>query len=159
MCSRSPALAGTTCGRSGRGACRGSEPPTPGQLRHISLDVDGEECSAATRGCLELVAAIERAARYLALGTVTLVNLFDLELVVLAGHGFAHAGERYVSAVRRELASRSFARDEPRHGGAALAHRDDVGAVGAASIVLHSQFAPQMLDLRSRAGDHPWRVR
>ena len=36
---------------------------------------------------------------------------------------------------------------------------DDVGAVGAASIVLHSQFAPQMLDLPSRAGDHPWRVR
>ena len=31
--------------------------------------------------------------------------------------------------------------------------------VGAASMVLHSQFAPQVLDLRSRAGDHPWRVR
>ena len=28
---------------------------------------------------------------------------------------------------------------------------DDVGAVGAASMVLHSQFAPQMLDLRSLA--------
>ncbi len=105
------------------------------------------------------MAAIERAARYLALGTVTLVNLFDLELVVLAGHGFAHAGERYVSAVRRELASRSFARANHDVEVRLSPIADDVGAVGAASMVLHSQFAPQMLDLRSRAGDHPWRVR
>ena len=116
-----------------------------GELGHISLDVDGDECfgepwcasscsplraassppptstSARPRGrrrppplghgagdprrprpdrpcgqrrCAVCRHAIERAARYLALGTVTLVNLFDLELVVLAGHGFAHAGER-----------------------------------------------------------------
>ena len=176
-----------------------------GEIGHVSLDVDGDECFCGNRGCLELFAAprtvvatahqhvrdvpadgvglhlsatgrgiradhariaraasagvpyaveaIERAARYLALGTVTLVNLFDLELVVLAGHGFAHVGERYVFAVRRELASRSFARANHAVEVRLSPIVDDVGAVGAASMVLHSQFAPQMLGLRSLEQD------
>jgi predicted NBD/HSP70 family sugar kinase len=172
-----------------------------GEIGHISLDVDGEECFCGNRGCLELFAAprsivaaarrhasdfpgadtalqlspsgrgvradhariaraasagvpyaveaIERSARYLALGVVTLVNLFDLELLVLAGQGFAHVGERYVAAVRRELATRSFARANHDVQVRLSPIADDVGAVGAASMVLHSEFAPQMHDLRS----------
>ena len=131
MCSRSPALAGTTCGRNGRGLPRQSS--NAGELGHISLDVDGGECLCGNRGCLELV--------------------------VLAGHGFAHGGERYVSAVRREPASRSFARANHDVEVRLSPMADDVGAVGKASMVLHSQCAPQMLDHPSRAGDHPWRVR
>jgi predicted NBD/HSP70 family sugar kinase len=104
---------------------------------------------AASAGVPYAVEAVERSARYLALGVVTLVNLFDLELLVLAGQGFAHVGERYVAAVRRELTTRSFARADHDVQVRLSPIADDVGAVGAASMVLHSEFAPQMHDLRS----------
>ena len=117
------------------------EPPSRGQLGHRGVVLGRSGAPSGTAGW---------AGPLLAQGTVTLVNRFDLELVVLAGHGFAHAGERYVSAVRRELASRSFARANHDVEVRLSPIADDVGAVGAASMVLHSQFAPQMLDLRSR---------
>jgi predicted NBD/HSP70 family sugar kinase len=91
---------------------------------------------SASAGVLYAVSGIEPVARYLALGSVTLVNLLDLEVVVLAGHGFAHAGERYVSAVRRELASRSFGRANHDVEVRLSPIADDVGAVGAASMGL-----------------------
>ncbi|AOS62575.1 ROK family transcriptional regulator [Actinoalloteichus hymeniacidonis] len=105
--------------------------------------------TAAALGSPYAVSLIERSARYLATGVLTLVNLLDLDLVVLGGPAFERIGHLYVAAIEDILATRAFARRgrPPRTVLSALGA--DVSAVGSAALVLHSEFAPQLLDGRT----------
>jgi predicted NBD/HSP70 family sugar kinase len=107
-------------------------------------------CAAALGGEPFAGALIRRAARHLAVAVVSLVNILDLDLVVLAGPGFDHVGELYVDAVRDALARTAFARDDHSLQVRLSPLGEDAGAVGAASLVLHTEFAPQMLGLAAQ---------
>jgi len=84
-------------------------------------------------------ALVERAGEYLGAGLVTLVNIFDPELVVVGG-GAAAAGELLLAPARRVLAARALppARDRVRVVPAALGA--DAGFVGAAALALTELF-------------------
>ncbi|PJJ55532.1 ROK family transcriptional regulator [Compostimonas suwonensis] len=82
------------------------------------------------------------AADRLALATVTLVNLFDLDRIVLAGAGFAVAGSIFVTAAQERVDTRAFARAlHPIRVELAIDPRDSA-AIGAATLVLQSAVAP-----------------
>lgn len=82
-----------------------------GEVGHITVNVDGLQCSCGNTGCLELytslpnnfkdmsyrrqIEKIDDIGRYLSAGIVTLINLFDPAQIFL-GHDIAVAGE-YVS--------------------------------------------------------------
>ncbi len=84
-------------------------------------------------------ALVERAGEYLGAGLVTLVNIFDPELVVIGG-GAAAAGELLLAPARRVLAARGLppARDRVRIVPAALGA--DAGFIGAAALALTELF-------------------
>lgn len=92
--------------------------------------------------------AIDRAARYVAAGTVSLLNVLDLELLVLCGPALTDVGERYVSAVRAELSRRTLARASQTIEVRLSPIGSDAAALGAASLPLHRVFAPRLTGLR-----------
>ncbi|QNK79252.1 ROK family transcriptional regulator [Nakamurella sp. PAMC28650] len=107
---------------------------------------------AVQRGDPLAVELISRAADFLGYAVVTLTNLFDLDLVVLAGPAFARVGPLFLHAVQRELAAKSLARDSHAVEVRLSEIAEDVGSIGAASLVLHSEFAPRLISLKSRTG-------
>ncbi|MET3805579.1 putative NBD/HSP70 family sugar kinase [Nakamurella sp. UYEF19] len=107
---------------------------------------------AVNRGDPLAIELISRAADYLGYAVVTLTNLFDLDLVVLAGPAFARVGQLYLNAVRREVAATALARDSHAVEVRLSEIAEDVGSIGAASLVLHSEFAPRLISLKDRAG-------
>lgn len=86
---------------------------------------------------------IEESAAYMAEGAVSLVNLTDLDLVVLAGPGFAIAGAIYVEFIREALDHRAFARRTHRVAVKLSAISRDAAAVGASALVLQQMLAPR----------------
>jgi predicted NBD/HSP70 family sugar kinase len=86
---------------------------------------------------------IQESARYVAAGALGLVNLTDLDLIVLAGPGFAIAGALYVEAIREHLARRTFAR--AIHGVEIRfsSNPRDAAALGASALVLQQSLAPR----------------
>lgn len=79
-----------------------------GEIGHITVNIDGLQCTCGNTGCLEMYASLPKnfkqltydeqqkkvhdIGRYLAAGIVTLVNLFDPEQIFL-GHDIAVVGE------------------------------------------------------------------
>jgi predicted NBD/HSP70 family sugar kinase len=153
-----------------------------GEIGHVSLDRDGEQCYCGNRGCLEQLAApralvsqndsgvtglstaqafdsiarqavhgdaaaeslIRESARSLAAGAVTLANMADIDLIVLAGPGFAIAGAIYVTEIREAIAERAFARSvHPTEVRLATNPRDSA-ALGASALVLQQLLAPRI---------------
>ncbi len=106
-------------------------------------------CQAAEEGDRYAAELLQRSADQLALAVLTLVNVLDLEQVVLTGQGFTAAGSVYVDTINEVLARAAFARRAHRVTARLSPIAEDVAAVGAASLVLHSEFAPQMLGLRA----------
>ncbi|MDR1430735.1 MAG: ROK family protein [Propionibacteriaceae bacterium] len=90
-------------------------------------------------GAVELVdASVAR----LADAAVTLANLWDLDTLVVAGPGFAVAGARYVSEIRRRLAERARARDRHTVWVELSNNPRDSAAIGGAALVLQGLVAP-----------------
>ncbi|BDZ48725.1 sugar kinase [Frondihabitans sucicola] len=91
----------------------------------------------------EALELIQESARYVAAGALGLVNLTDLDLIVLAGPGFAIAGALYVDAIRKHLATRTFAR--AIHGVEVRfsSNPRDAAALGASALVLQQSLAPR----------------
>lgn len=97
---------------------------------------------AYTDGDPEIGRLVETSARWLAQTVLGLANTFDLSWIQLAGPGFAGTAEVYLAAVRRLLGEAALARGlHPvvvELGGVG----PEVAALGAASVVLHSNLTP-----------------
>jgi predicted NBD/HSP70 family sugar kinase len=96
----------------------------------------------AAAGDPRCVALIEESATYLAKALLSITNLLDLDQIILAGPGFSEAGDIYVRVAGSELNRLSFVRamhptrvEQSKLGPSAA-------ALGAASLVLHSQLTP-----------------
>jgi predicted NBD/HSP70 family sugar kinase len=70
-----------------------------------------------------------------------MVNTLDLDLVVLAGPGFADAGKIYVETVRAAL-EHTYVRSVHPVEVRLRASGTDASALGAASLVLHRRLTP-----------------
>lgn len=116
------------------------------RLGIVAADSDSRAFDVLTRAAIygdaESRALVDESVDHLADGAVTMVNLWDLDTLVLAGPGFAVAGSIYADEIRRRLSARAFAR---------LAHGVDVrlssnprdsAAIGAAALVLQGSVAP-----------------
>ncbi|TDN91542.1 putative NBD/HSP70 family sugar kinase [Microbacterium sp. BK668] len=88
-------------------------------------------------------ALIAPSAAAIAEGAVTLANVVDLDLIVLAGPGFAVAGALYIDAIRAAISRRFFARRvhdvEVRYSRSPR----DAAALGASALVLQETLAPR----------------
>lgn len=101
--------------------------------------------AAATRGDAAALALIEDSADYLASAIVSMVNLFDLELIVLAGAAFAAAGSVYVRRISETLAARALVRDTHPIAVRASVNGHDAAAIGAATLVLQDRLSPRSM--------------
>lgn len=91
----------------------------------------------------EALALIHESARYVAAGALTLVNLTDIDLIVLAGPGFAIAGALYIEVIREHLASRTFARAIHDVDVRFSSNPRDAAALGASALVLQQSLTPR----------------
>lgn len=96
-----------------------------GEIGHITVDINGPRCSCGNIGCLELYACIHsnfptlptaekeqkraRICKYLGTGCVSLINLFDPE-VIYVGYRFASLGDTAFSLLRQEIKDRYIGR-------------------------------------------------
>lgn len=99
-------------------------------------------CAAAAKGDPDAAEAVEGAAERIGRAAVTAVNLLDVRRIVLGGEALRDIEETVRRAMDTWVNDRSIARAvrtiaiEPSLIG------DAVGAVGAASLVLHSAYTP-----------------
>jgi len=104
---------------------------------------------AASKSDPQAVALIQESATYLAKALISLVNLFDLDMLYLAGPGFAHAGAIYLDTARDELNRLAFMRSVHPVDVQMSAVGRDAATLGAASVVLHSHLTPHHASFRS----------
>jgi predicted NBD/HSP70 family sugar kinase len=89
--------------------------------------------------CLDL---IEESATYLAKALLSITNLLDLNQIILAGPGFSEAGDIYVRTAATEINRLSFVRAMHPTRVELSKLGPSAAALGAASLVLHSQLTP-----------------
>lgn len=99
------------------------------------------EAQAGDPVALEVVGA---AGRRLGEAATTLLNLVDVPLVVLGGWGMSHVGDLYGAELLSAVSERSIARSMRRVRVETSSIGEDVGAIGAASLVLHSAYSPKV---------------
>jgi len=111
-------------------------------------DIDFEAvCRAALAGDALASKALGRAARMLGNALVGLVNTLDVNLVVLGGKNFEQAGRLYAGEIERAIHERVLYGHRRKVEVRSSRFGEDTGAVGAASLVLYSAFAPQLRGL------------
>ncbi|WP_091074416.1 ROK family transcriptional regulator [Microlunatus sagamiharensis] len=103
---------------------------------------------AAAAGHAEALPVIEESARHLARALVSVTNLLDLGRIILAGPGFAAAGEIYLRQAREDLQRLSFVRAVHPTTVSLSASSDVSAALGAATLVLHSRLTPHQTSSR-----------
>jgi predicted NBD/HSP70 family sugar kinase len=104
-------------------------------------------CHAALGGDPVALDDVRRAAFHLGCGAVSLVNLLDLELVILGGNVLGPVAELFRQEIERAVAERTVA-SGLRHVRVELSRAGgDAAAVGAASLVMHTAFAPRQAGL------------
>ncbi|WP_162145979.1 ROK family transcriptional regulator [Glycomyces tenuis] len=100
---------------------------------------DFERIAKAWRsGDADAEAILECSARWIGRAAVTLVNLFDLDTVVLAGPAFATAGELYRARIAAELEERALSRALSRPQVRLSASTETAAALGGALHVLRA---------------------
>lgn len=100
---------------------------------------DFERLARAWRtGDRDAAALLERSAQWIGRAAVTLVNLFDLDTVVLAGPAFATAGPLYRRLVAAELEQRALTRALSGPGVHLAANIETAAAIGGALHVLRT---------------------
>ncbi|MEU0491152.1 ROK family transcriptional regulator [Nocardiopsis sp. NPDC006139] len=120
----------------------------------------GEDAAAYERGQARTVAAYRRvcrearsgdpvalevigeAGRRLGDAGTALLNIIDVPLLVLGGWGVPHVGGLYREALSGAIAERTLARGVRRVRVETSVIGEDAGAIGAASLVLHSSYSP-----------------
>jgi predicted NBD/HSP70 family sugar kinase len=99
----------------------------------------------AREGVEPVVSLFRTAADHVASAVINLVNTLDLDLISLAGPGFAELGADYRRIIEGRLADTSFMRAvhpiTVRLGSAG----PEAAALGAASVVLHRELTPHRL--------------
>jgi predicted NBD/HSP70 family sugar kinase len=121
---------------------------TPDLMAELGLAADASPRSiyaavaaSAAAGGPTALAVIQEAAEYLATAVVGMANTLDLDLVFLAGPGFAEAGQIFLGAVRAALDTSYVHTLHPVE--VQLRSVDpNAAAVGAASLVLHRRLTP-----------------
>jgi predicted NBD/HSP70 family sugar kinase len=106
-------------------------------------------CAAAAEGDPLAREVVDRAAGYLADMAVSVVNMLDVELMVLGGPALGAVGEIYRAAVAEALARRPIARRVHQIPVSLSPAGSNAGAIGAASLVFHRSYAPQLTTLLS----------
>ena len=106
-------------------------------------------CAAAAEGDPLARSVVDRAAGYLADMAVSVVNMLDVELLVLGGPALGAVGEIYRAAVAEALARRPIARRVHQIPVSLSPAGSNAGAIGAASLVFHRSYAPQLTTLLS----------
>lgn len=108
-------------------------------------DLDWEDLAAAIAAGDEVVLAVVReAAERLSDAAVSLVNVFDTKLLVLGGRGINGLVDLFRDAVAERVNARSLARGTRTVLVEASVVGEDVGAIGAASLVLHGKYSPHL---------------
>lgn len=106
-------------------------------------------CLAAAAGDPLATAVIDAAAEHLAIVAVNVVNIVDVDLVILGGHGIRHVEGRFRQAVVRALATRPLARHIRVVDVAVSPLGVDSAVIGGAALVLHATYSPQVSSLLS----------
>lgn len=109
----------------------------------------GALCRAAADGDPLAVEVIDAAAERLATAVVTVVNIVDVDLVVLGGHGLRHVETRFRRAVERALLTRPLARAIRTTRVELSPLGPDAAVVGGAALVLHATYSPRVSELLS----------
>lgn len=107
-------------------------------------------CRAAAAGDPVALDVVERGVHLLAQAAVSLVNVVDVQLLVLGGSALQHISGFLLPAVADAVNGRTIARWVRTVAVERSVLGDDVGAVGAASLVLHGTYAPGCSALRDR---------
>jgi predicted NBD/HSP70 family sugar kinase len=132
---------------------------TPGLAQRLALDPAAADfltefariAAAANAGDPDARDLVERSARYLASAAVTMVSLFDVDVMVLAGPSFAVAGSIYQAVIQQEVDRRMFARRAHRVWVVPSVNGSDAAAIGGAVLVLQSELTlgnPRQEDAR-----------
>ncbi|MFI6677041.1 ROK family protein [Kribbella sp. NPDC050470] len=103
----------------------------------------------AAAGDPRCVQLIEESATYLAKALLSITNLLDLDQIILAGPGFSEAGDIYVRVAATEINRLSFVRAMHPTRVELSKLGPSAAALGAASLVLHSQLTPHQKSTRS----------
>ncbi|WP_433136177.1 ROK family transcriptional regulator [Actinomadura nitritigenes] len=110
----------------------------PGLVDHAAVRhaaADGDPLAAAViRDAAELVASV----------AVNVVSIADVDLIVLGGHGIRHVEDLYLDAVTEALATRPLSRHVRIADAAVSPLGPDAAVIGAASLVLHATYSPQL---------------
>ncbi len=99
----------------------------------------------AVHGDATASALFTRSAEYLAAAVVSMVNLIDVQLVVLAGSAFQTVGSLYARTIAERLDERAFARAVQRVDVRMSVNGTDAAALGAATLVLQDTLSPRSL--------------
>ncbi len=104
---------------------------------------------AAAQGDPLAVEVVDEAARHVASIAVSVANFVDVDLIVLGGHGIEHVEDRFVAAVAAALSTRPLSRHVRVVDVAASPLGADAAVIGAATLVLHTTYSPQLSDFLS----------
>jgi glucokinase len=133
-------ISGTAMGAAALAEARAKPASALGRALLAGETVDGPLLTRlALDGDLGAIGLVTRVGEYLGAGLVTLVNVFNPEVVVIGG-GAATAGDVLLAPARRVLAARALRpqRDEVRVVPARFGN--DAGIVGAAALALTELF-------------------
>lgn len=101
--------------------------------------------TAAMEGDPTALRLIQDSAHYVASAVISMVNLLDLQLIVLAGSAFSSAGGFYVDIIREALSRRAMARAIHPVEVRLSVNGNDAAALGAATLVLQDRLSPRTL--------------
>jgi predicted NBD/HSP70 family sugar kinase len=101
--------------------------------------------TAATDGNAVALRLMHDSAEYVASAVISMVNLLDLQLIVLAGSAFSTAGGFYVDIISEALSRRAMARAIHPVEVRLSVNGNDAAALGAATLVLQDRLSPRSL--------------
>lgn len=113
-------------------------------VEHLTFDAIRQ---AGLQGDVLALQELRKSGRLLGIGIANMVNTMDVELIVLGGKSFQDVGHIYQQEVEKLLNERMIASEWRRTSVQLSMATEDAGAVGAASLILHSAYAPQMRTL------------
>ncbi|HWG22966.1 ROK family transcriptional regulator [Actinospica sp.] len=113
----------------------------PASVDHDAL------CAAAAAGDPLARTVVDRVAGYLSDVAVSVANMLDVELFVLGGPALGPVGGIYREAIDEALSARPIARRVHKAPVSLSPAGSGAGAIGAASLVFHRAFAPQLTTL------------
>lgn len=112
----------------------------------------GDVCQVAVSGPSVERDALVHAATMLGLGLLSVVAVLDPDLVVLGGAGLEAARPIYETVIRRTLTERVPLPGQRETRVAISDAGSDVGAIGAASMLLHNTYAPRFTGIETGEG-------